>query len=161
MEGLGINWKVLLGQIVNFAVLFFLLKKFVFRAFMDTLEKRKKVIADGVKKSDEAEQNLQKIRELEQNVKVAGEKNARDLIKAAELSVGQRKQEVLAQAEKEKTAILLAAEETARRAVKDAQEKQNKETINLSFLLAEKFLKEKMDKTSDEKFLQEIAAKIK
>jgi F-type H+-transporting ATPase subunit b len=160
MEGLGVNWKILLGQIINFAVLFFVLKKFVFKTFLNTLEKRKKVIEDGVKKSEEAERNLSKIRELEQNVKLAGEKNAKELIKSAELTAAKRKQDILEETEKEKTGIIFAAKEAAQREISETKEKQRAETINLSFLLAEKFLKEKMDKEKDGKLLNEIFSKI-
>jgi F-type H+-transporting ATPase subunit b len=161
MEGLGINWKILVGQIINFVILFLLLKKFVFKAFFSTLEKRKKIIEDGVRKSEDAEKNLAKIRVLDQEIRIAGEKNARELIKTAEMTANKRKQEVLAAAEKEKERIILAAKETAKKELAQEKEKQKKETVELSFLLAKKFLKEKITQEDDREFLENIASKLK
>ncbi len=161
MEGLGINWKILVGQIVNFAILFFLLKKFVFKAFLNTLEKRKKTIEDGVRKSEDAEKNLAKIRTLGQEIKIAGERKAKELLLSAESIAGKRKQEVLNSAEKEKERIILAAKETAKREIENEKEKQKRETIDLSFLLAQKFLKEKLSQEDDKKLLEKIASGLK
>lgn len=161
MEGLGINWKILIGDLINFVILFFLLKKFVFTPFFAVLKKRQEKIESGVKKSEEAEKSLQRIRELEIDVKEAGEKKSREIIKEAQGLAEKRKQDILAQAETEKEKILLAAKETAKKEIEQEKEKQKKETIDLSFLLAEKFLKEKIDRQQDEKLLKEIAGKIK
>jgi len=161
MEGLGINWKILVGQIINFVILFFLLKKFVFKAFSSTLEKRRKVIEDGVRKSEKAEKNLAKIRLLEQEVRAAGERRAKEIIKSAEMAAQKRKQEVFDSAEKEKERIILTAKETAKKAVEDEKEKQKKEIVDLSFLLAGKFLKDKLTQEEDKKLLEKIASELK
>ncbi len=124
MEGLGINWKILVGQIINFAIIFFLLKKFVFGRFQKTLENRKKKIEDGLKKSEEAEQNLLKIRNLEKEVKDSAEENAKEIIKSAQINAQKKSQEVLGQAEKDGEKILLAAREKGERELKEEKEKQ-------------------------------------
>ncbi|MFH1894538.1 MAG: F0F1 ATP synthase subunit B [Patescibacteria group bacterium] len=161
MEGLGIDWKILVGQVINFAILFFLLKKFVFKAFFSILEKRKKIIEDGVRKSEDAEKNLAKIRILDQEIRAAGEKNARDLIRSAGIIADKRKQEVLDAAEKEKERIIFEAKEMAKKEAESEKEKQRKESINLSFILAEKFLKERLNQEEDKKLLEKISSNLK
>jgi F0F1-type ATP synthase membrane subunit b/b' len=54
-EGLTIDWKILIGQLVNFAILFFVLKAFVYAPFLSLMKKRREQIEDGIKKSKEAE----------------------------------------------------------------------------------------------------------
>ena len=41
LENLGIDWKILLGQIINFLVVLFVLKKFAYKPFLSVLNKRK------------------------------------------------------------------------------------------------------------------------
>ncbi len=161
MEGLGINWKILLGQIVNFAIIFFLLKKFVFSRFSDTLQKRKNAIESGLKKSEEAEQNLSKIRSLEKEIRLSSEEKAKEIIKTAQINSEKNGQEILAAAEVGKEKILLEAREMAAQELKAEKEKQKKETIEMSVLLAEKFLKEKFDSEKDKKLLEDLASDIK
>jgi F-type H+-transporting ATPase subunit b len=157
MEGLGINWKVLIGQIVNFAVLFFLLKKFVFGKFMDVLKKRQAKIEDGLKKSEEAEQNLVKIRTLEGEIRESGERKAREVLANANVQGQKQTKEIIAQAEIEKDKIITEGKKRIERELADEKQKQKNETVEMSFLLAEKFLKEKFDKEKDRKFLEDLA----
>jgi F-type H+-transporting ATPase subunit b len=161
MEGLGINWKILLGDIINFAILFFLLKKFVFKSFSETLRKRKEKIEAGLKKSEEAEAALVKIRLQDKEIREAGEKNARELIKEAEIIADKKKQAILALAEEEKQKIILKAKETAEKEISDKREQQKRETIEMSFLLSEKLLKEKFDRGKDKKLMEEIISGLK
>jgi F-type H+-transporting ATPase subunit b len=161
MEGLGINWKTLIGEIINFFILFFLLKKFVFPLFFKTLKNRRETIENGVKKSQEAEENLQKVRELEKEIKEAGERRARELVQTAQATGEKRRQEILASAEEERTNIVLRAEEDAKKEMESEREKRKKETMDMSFAVAEKFLKGKFDEDKDKKFLEEMISEIK
>jgi F-type H+-transporting ATPase subunit b len=45
---LGINWKILIAQIANFAILLFVLKKFVYNPVIKLLEERGNKIAQGL-----------------------------------------------------------------------------------------------------------------
>lgn len=74
MNGLGIDPRILLGDIITFIVLLVILKKYAYKPFLSVLEQRRKKIEEGVKKSEEAEKSLQKIRSLAEEVKDAGEK---------------------------------------------------------------------------------------
>lgn len=125
------------------------------------LEKRKKIIEDGVRKSEDAEKNLAKIRILDREIRAAGERKARDLIKSAGIIADKRKQEVLDSAEKEKERIIFEAKEMAKKEAESEKEKQRKESINLSFILAEKFLKERLNQEEDKKLLEKISSNLK
>jgi F-type H+-transporting ATPase subunit b len=157
MEGLGINWKILVGQIVNFAILFFLLKKFVFGKFLDVLKRRQQKIAEGLQKTEEAEKNLAKIRTLEGEIKEAGERRAREVLADARIQGQKQTGEMIARAETERDKIVNEGKNRIARELAEEKQKQKSETVEMSFLLAEKFLKEKFDKEKDRKFLEKLA----
>jgi F-type H+-transporting ATPase subunit b len=48
LEALGLNLGYLLVQILNFAILFVVLRAWVFKPIMDLLERRRETIAQGV-----------------------------------------------------------------------------------------------------------------
>jgi len=102
MEGLGIDIKILAGQIITFLVLLAILKKYAYKPFLSIMEQRQKKIADGVKKSEEAEISLQKIRALGEEIKEKGEKKAKEVVVAAETKAQEKARAILAQAEAEK-----------------------------------------------------------
>lgn len=58
---LGIDWKLLVAQIINFAILLFVLKKFVFGPVLQKLEQRKAMIAKSVSDSKHAEDVLKDV----------------------------------------------------------------------------------------------------
>ncbi len=57
----GINPILLLAQIVNFAILLFLLKRFLYKPILKSLEDRKVKISKSLKEAEEIEKRLQKI----------------------------------------------------------------------------------------------------
>lgn len=54
LSSLGINGPFLLAQIFNFFVLFFLLRRFLFKPMVSMLESRKQRIADGLQAAEMA-----------------------------------------------------------------------------------------------------------
>lgn len=161
MEQLGINWKMLLGQVVNFIILFWLLKRFAYKPFLSVLEQRRTKIEEGVKKSEEAEKTLQKTRTLEREIKKSGEERAKTVLKEAEIEAANRVQAAISSAEEEKKKIIEDAKILAQKEIAEKKEEQRGQNQEYVFFLAEKFLKEKMDKEKDKKLLEEIISGLK
>lgn len=53
MEGLGINWQGLAVQIINFALLAFILWRFAWKPFLGILQTRSAKVADSIARADE------------------------------------------------------------------------------------------------------------
>ena len=53
---LGINGAFLLAQIINFLILFYLLRRFLLKPVMNMLDARRQRIEDGMKAADRARQ---------------------------------------------------------------------------------------------------------
>lgn len=156
MEGLGINWNLLVAEIVNFFILLLLLKKFLYKPLLKMLEERRVKIEEGVKKAEEVETTLQKIRALGEEIKEKGEKKAKDIIANAEKRSQEKARTILAGADEEKTRIIAAAKVAAEQERAASREQQGKEAIDLAFVLAEKVLKEEMNKEKDKKIIEKL-----
>lgn len=161
MEGLGINWKILIGQIINFAILLYLLKRFAFKPFLNLIEKRKMHIEEGIKKSEEAEKSLQKIRVLEGEIRESGEKKTKEILKEAGIRAENKAKEILISAEREKEKIIEKVREATEKEIAEERIRRQKEIFDLALAVSEKFLKEKIDKEKDKKFLEELISEIK
>lgn len=72
MEGLGINFKLLLAQIINFTIFFFIFKKFIAKPFL-------KFIKEGKKNEEEKETILQDLKEKEQKMAEEQEKHQKKM----------------------------------------------------------------------------------
>lgn len=102
MEQLGIEPNLLLAQIVNFLIIFFVLSKLLYKPILGMLEKRRKEIAAGLELT-------QKMREEEEKMNVRKEKLFEEARKEARNIVEAGKKEADAQAKE----IIEAAHEAA------------------------------------------------
>lgn len=96
----GVQWNLLIAQIINFALVAYLLYHFAFKPVLRTLEDRQRIIAEGLRYTEEMEQKLKDT----QNAQA----------------------EILHQANLEKKDIL----EKAREQAKDYTEKQSQDAIS-------------------------------
>lgn len=118
MEGLPLSFdpKIFLFSIVNFVILFFILKKFLFIPVYNILAERK----DKIKKSLDEMERIKNEREL-----LTAEKN--DVIAKA----GKESQEILKEAEKMKKEILNNAREEVEKIIKESRASIEKEREDL------------------------------
>ncbi len=65
MEGLlgqlGIDWKLLLSQVFNFAILLLVLRQFVYKPLLAVIKKRNAIIKEGLDKAAEADVRLHEV----------------------------------------------------------------------------------------------------
>jgi F-type H+-transporting ATPase subunit b len=119
----GVQWPLLIAQVVNFFILLFLLKKFLYQPILKALEVRKQKIAESLKNAQEIELRLQK---------TESEREAA-LTKAAD----------------EAKKILANAEKSANQVIEDARHKA-KNDIEVLILKSEQQIKQERDKMQQE-----------
>ena len=94
LSDFGVQWVLLAAQAVNFFLLLFLLKKFLYKPVLTMLDTRKEKIAKAMKDAEEIEQRLLKTEEdREKKLTLAAEEAKKILEEATKAG-----QEVIAQA---------------------------------------------------------------
>ncbi|HEY5573569.1 MAG TPA: F0F1 ATP synthase subunit B, partial [Anaerolineales bacterium] len=121
MDRLGISLGYLLVQIFNFAILFVILRAWVYRPILGLLERRRAAIAQGLEDArvaaearENAEKDAEKIlaeaqsraSEVVREATERAEEQAREIIAEAEEEAAERRREALEEAEREKEHIL-------------------------------------------------------
>jgi F-type H+-transporting ATPase subunit b len=101
----GVNWKLLLAQVVNFSILFFVLKTFAYGPILEVLRNRKKEIEDGLRMSAESKETLGKIKILEEEKMLAADKKALAIVTSAE-DTAKKKGDTMMEDAKKKTDVL-------------------------------------------------------
>jgi F-type H+-transporting ATPase subunit b len=100
LSQLGINWRLLLSQGVNFFIVFGILTVFVWKPLLRIMQDRKSQIETGLENAKEIERRLKDIeREREENRKAA-EKHALEIIASAEKRAETRFEAIIEVAEK-------------------------------------------------------------
>lgn len=122
---LGINWKLLLSQGVNFLILLTVLTLFVYRPLSRLVEKRRKKIEFGLLGAEEAEKRLKEIDQIKSKKLAEADKTALGIVSNSEKRGQQRFEEILAEAN-------LKASETLAEAGRVAERKKREELTRLA-----------------------------
>jgi F-type H+-transporting ATPase subunit b len=102
----GIDWKIMLAQLINFAVVFFVLKKFAYKPILNLLDARKKKIEDGLTFAEKAKNELASIEVIKGEEIVKAQKQGMEIVKASEVSATKVRDEIVAGGEVEKQKLV-------------------------------------------------------
>lgn len=114
---LGINWKLLLSQAVNFLILLIILSFFVYRPLLKIIKERSRKIKEGLDKAEEADIRLKEVDNI-----------AKEKIK---------------EAEQESIVIIKKTEEKAKVLASDLQKKTEERQKELTEQVRQSFEKQK------------------
>ncbi len=154
LKDFGVQPTLLFGQIVNFLIILFLLRKFFYGKILKILDDRKKTIEESLKNADLIEANLQKTKEQSAKIIEETQKNAQLLIEDAKKGAENISQKALVEAREihkqsiKDTKIQIASERLL------MQKQLEKETLTLVVGVVKKVLgrnlkdKEKQEITS-------------
>jgi len=95
---LGIDWKLLVAQIINFFILLVVLYKFVYKPVLGLLEHRSQVIEKGVRDAKESEEKLRKIEQMNEEKMAATAKEVGKIFDKAKVDAEAVKKELIANA---------------------------------------------------------------
>ncbi len=157
LRNIGFNWPVALANLVNFLIIFYLLKRFAFKPIDKVLTKRERTIREGLENAAKAKRDAM----------MAGEDRARILAEAQDqgnqivMAAGGRADALVNEAEaiaKQKQAAILT--EARRLIEKDKQAKERQVRQASAELIVsglEKVLRENFDAKQQEGLIKKIA----
>lgn len=111
LQSIGFDWQVALANFINFLIIFFILKRYVFGPVGHIINQRKKLIDDGVNMAQQSETELlvaqQKAEEEIKNAKkeanaiiAKAKESGDDLIARAETEASEKADQAMTQANK-------------------------------------------------------------
>lgn len=156
MEALGINVPGLIGQIVNFLILFFLLSKFAFKPIVNMLDQR----AARIKESLEAAESVRReASNAEQRLQVqmdAARQEGQALIAQAERLGDQIKEGARLDARKEAESIVAKARADLQVERETTLSALRREFAEIAILAAEKIINESLDKEKHKRLIDDV-----
>lgn len=143
LDAFGIDWKLLLVQVVNFGLLMALLWHFLYKPVMKMLEERQALVAKGVEDAKKADELLGGADEEAKKRILQGDEEAERLIKDARQTAGEERIRLVKEAEIRAKRIEEDAKAKAEEASAKMFRESEREIARLAILAAEKVLKEK------------------
>lgn len=102
---LGIDWRLLLAQVVNFLILLYVLKRFAYKPVLDVLDARKERVENAKQVAQEAEHKMEIAEQERENILDEARKQSTEIIAQAEKDAQSRGEHILEEAEKERARI--------------------------------------------------------
>jgi F-type H+-transporting ATPase subunit b len=143
LDAFGIDWKLLLAQAVNFAIVLVALRYFLYTPVLTMLEKRRQFVAKGVEDARQAETLLAGAdSEAEKRVRAADEESE-SIVERARHSANDEKSKILDEAEERAFRVESDAEARAKELTAKALRESEREVARLAVLAAEKVMRTK------------------
>ena len=149
------DFGLIFWMLLAFLVVFFIVAKFGFPVITNMVEERKKYIDESLQKAKEANERLAGIeKECENIIKEAHQRQA-EILKQAKLTGDQFINEAREKAAIESNKIIANAKEQIEAEKQKALNDINQTLADVSVVIAEKIIRQKLDKTDEQQKLIE------
>lgn len=112
LKDFGINWMLLAAQIVNFLIILYILKRYLYKPIFKVIKKREESIKEGLKQAEETRILLERTASREKEVLKKAQEESRKLLeetkkqrdeifKATEVSAQKRASQIMEEAKKQ------------------------------------------------------------
>ena len=158
---LGIDWRLLLAQVVNFLLLFWLLKRFAFGPLQKFLAKRQQEIKQGLDDAAKAQQDREELKVLRAQLTAKAQQEAQKIIGEARAKGASDYDSLMKQAEAKVQALATKARAQLIQEKDEMMRQAKGELGQLVMMAAQKLLHEKMDEKKDREIVEKALREIK
>jgi len=156
LSKIGFDWRMALANLVNFLIIFWILKKYAFKPIQNKLKERADKINAGLEDTEKAKTELTMAKQkVDQMLKVAREEAQSIVAKAHEQSeamLEKNKQETEVKAKQ----IVNEARDLITKEKKQMEADLITKTVDIALQVSEKILHEKLDETKDKELIEKI-----
>ena len=141
LKDFGVSPILLTAQIVNFLIILFVLKRFMYKPVLNMLKKREDEIKKGLKNSEEAQKKLEDASEKETLILQKAHEKAEKIVNDAKLEAVEAKNKIEENAKKESERMINEAHLAIEQETKEAEERLTKKIGGIAVTLLEASLK--------------------
>lgn len=157
----GLDIKILIAQLINFAILVFILWKFAYKPMFKILDDRKKKIETGIENAVKAEEKLKEISEEEKKIMIEAKKEAAKILDEARLMAEESRKKNIDKTKEEIGQLINQEKESMRQEKAEILKSINREVADLVMITVEKVIEEKMSSAKDEELIKKAISKLK
>lgn len=160
MEGLGLDLKSLIFQMVNFAVLAFVLGRFLYGPIIKILDSRRRKIEESVRETEKIKKQLQEVRQEQTKILSQARGEAKILLAKETERAKANYQETLAKAAVDVNQTLIDGRQALERQRDEFHEKLKSEMADLVKQSLRKVLSQGLSDGEKEKLVTQELKKI-
>jgi F-type H+-transporting ATPase subunit b len=161
LKTFGVDPILLVAQIINFLIIFFLLKRFLYKPVLGMLKKREDKIKEGIKQAEEARVTLEKTLEQEKKIFAKAHDEAKALILDAKNQALEVSREVEENTKKQVEKILIDARTQIEQDTKRMEQELAEKVSGLAKDMLEKSLQGVIGEKEQKQILNKALKNIK
>ena len=159
ISSIGVDPKALIFQVVNFAILLWILKRVAYRPILKVLENRRKTIEESLKSAREMEKTSQEAEQRQQTILASARQESEVLIARSQQEAAESLKKAEAEAKHRSEQIIKDAKVQIGEEVQQAKKALRAETMDLVITATSHIIQEKLDPEKDRGLLEKALAK--
>ena len=161
LEKFGVEPILLIAQIVNFLIILFILKKFLYKPVLDLLNKRKITIKEGLAQAEEARLKLEKVIIEEKQILKNAQLQARKIVEDSRQEALDSAREIQEEGKKQTEKMLNDARNQIGREFQETEKKLAVNVSKIAVAFLEKSLERFFSNKEQEVIMKEALSRIK
>lgn len=160
LSAIGLDPKALLFQLINFAILFWVLKRVAYRPIINVLEARRSRIEESLRTAHEIEQREKHLAERQTQMIHQAREEAGDIVARARMQSAELLEQADVKARKQADKVMAEARGRIDQEVEVARTALKREMSGLVAAATEAVLDEKVDEVKDKSIIERSLAKV-
>lgn len=160
MGELGLDPRLLLSQVVNFALMILILHRLLHKPLLAALEARAKRVQDSLAKAKAADELLATMRQRYSDEIDRAQREAHEIIEQGTQAAEQQRQEILAAAREEAQQIITRAQAQAERELQLGEIALRQEIVDLSIAAASQVIGQDLDEAKHHRLIEEFLTQV-
>lgn len=161
LKDFGVDPILLGAQIINFLLLFFILKKYLYKPVLEMLKKRENNIKQGIKQAEEARLLLEKTQKEESAVIKKAQVEAHKMLADAKAQSQETLKQTQEYAKIQSEKIILEARAQIAQETKEAEARITKNVSELAVKMLHKALSEMLSQKGQEEIMEKVIKQLK
>lgn len=146
----------ILYNVINILVLFFLLKKFLFKPVTEIMEKRKAIIKQDLESAEKAKIDAEQLKGQYQDTLNSAKSQAADIVKDAKARAEIEYNSIIEKGNKDAAAIMASADKAIAQEKERAIKQSKAEMADLAINMASKLVEKNVDATTNKKLIEDF-----
>lgn len=161
LKNFGFDPVMLVAQVVNFLIIFYLLKRFLYKPVFEMLKKRQDTISESLKQAEEIKVTLEKTIEEEKKILLKAQNEGKKIIDEAKLQASQTAREIEESAKKQTEKMILEAKQQIEYESKEVERQISQKISILASDMLTKSLEGIFDTKQQKQVLEKSLKQIK
>ena len=156
LSKIGFNWQMALANLVNFLIIFWLLKRFAFEPLKKILKERADKIDKGLEDAKKTETEFTMAKQKSSEYLAEARATAQEIVTKAHDQSKKMLVKAKADTESQTQALVQEARELIAKEKQQMTADLEAKTVDIALLVAEKILREKIDSDRDKVLIEKM-----